>query len=233
MLENEKTAFIDLLRPNLKTLRIDVDAEVYATYWKQLSPYPLAVVAAAMDRFMSGADTFISPGKIATIIRAMMPSGRPTGNEAWGIALESLNECITVVTNDEIMEALSIVRPQLDGGDTTGARVAFRDAYERIVERNRDSNVRWWPSYGTNPEMRLQAVSEAVEKGLLPATELAQLPAPESYVQKALTGGKLLEFKLTPEQIERNSRNLQGIFERAADKAEIARIESKIMGKKS
>ena len=69
----------------------------------------------------------------AVIDRISCAGGHQTANEAWGVVMASADESDTVIWTDQIAEAAGIARPILDAGDEVGARMAFRDAYERIV----------------------------------------------------------------------------------------------------
>lgn len=108
--------------------------------------------------------------------------GRPSANEAWGIVLAGRDESASVVSNDEIGEAWSIAQPILDAGDEIGARMAFRDAYDRIIRAARDDGrrPRWFPSLGTDPQGRTQALDMAVRQGRIAASHASGLlPAPK------------------------------------------------------
>ena len=106
--------------------------------------------------------------------------GRPTADEAWATALQAFDESSTVLLNDEISEAMAIARPIYNERDKTGARMAFRDAYERLVQRNREARlaVKWWPSLGQDPRGREIVIRAAVDKGLLGHEHLRALPPP-------------------------------------------------------
>lgn len=113
--------------------------------------------------------------------RINQADGRPGANEAWGIALSAFDEAQTVVLNDEITEAMGAARPVMNSGDDVGARMAFRDAYERIVRNNRSvgSKPKWYPSLGHDPLLRVDAIKAAEERGLLTRSQVsAYLPAP-------------------------------------------------------
>lgn len=124
---------------------------------------------------------------LADILERLQGSdGRPSGDEAWAKALAGMDESTTVVTNDEIAEAAATAKAIYDAGDKVGARMAFREAYERIVQRNRENRVpvRWWASLGQDPHGREAAIRDGVERGLLGNEALKLLPG------KIENGGK-------------------------------------------
>ena len=119
---------------------------------------------------------------LADVIERLQGSdGRPGADEAWSIALAGMDESATVMLNDEIAQAMSVARPIYQDGDRIGARMAFRSAYERVVEdaRTRNAPARWWPSLGSDAAGREQVIRDAVERGLLTQeVAIGYLPAP-------------------------------------------------------
>lgn len=111
--------------------------------------------------------------------------GRPSADEAWATALKGMDEAETVILNDEIAEGLRVARPIHDAGDLVGARMAFRQAYERIVADNRERKVpvSWWPSLGHDPHKREAVIADGVRLGLLPRQAPTNLlpPPPATF----------------------------------------------------
>ena len=139
------------------------------------------------------------------------PSGHPTANEAWGLVLASRDESDTVVWTEQIAEAAGVAQPVLDVGDEVGARMAFRDAYERIL-RERPEKPRWFPSLGSDPQRRAAALERAARAGLLTQQHAAGLlPAPKDTgpIGAALFEGKpLMLADLSPGDRDRARRNI-------------------------
>lgn len=113
----------------------------------------------------------------AIIDRLNENDGRPTSDEAWAMSLEALDEAKTVVWTDEARAAFSIARPVLAEGDKVGARMAFRDAYDRIVRESRERAIpaKWSASLGWDKSLREVALRHAEAAGLLPAPQVAAL----------------------------------------------------------
>lgn len=144
----------------------------------------------------------------AVFERLAEDDGRPSGDEAWAIALQSADEAETVVWNGEIQKAMAAARPILDAGDKIGARMAFREAYERIVRNNRESGIApvWSASLGWDKERRVLAIESAHSLGLLSAPQVAALlPAPAGgVVEDALFGtGKAIPLLDDAERVSR------------------------------
>lgn len=149
---------------------------------------------------------------VADVIeRISTAGGHPTANEAWGLVLASLDESETVVWTEQIAEAAGIAQPVLDVGDEVGARMAFRDAYDRIL-RERADPPRWFPSLGSDPGRRTAAIDRAVRAGLLTKSHAALLlPAPKDPgpIGAALFDGKpLMLSDLSPGDRDRARRNI-------------------------
>lgn len=140
------------------------------SWWDVLAPYPLRVVAAAMAVYCDEEDRF-EPKPVAIAKRCKLMDGRPSDDEAWAIALLSREEADTVVWTSETAEAFAICAPVLGVGDEVGARMAFKDAYNRLVTAARISGkpAKWAASLGWDMGKREAAIASAVSAGLLPA----------------------------------------------------------------
>lgn len=155
-----------------------------ALWFRALAAYDLAQVRAAFDAHVAdpqrGRFVPTPADLIAQIEGAASDDGRPGAEEAWSIAVRAEDEAATVVWTAEIAEAWGIAHPVAHAGDKIGARMAFREAYERLVEaaRRERRQVAWSPSLGTDAAARDRAISEAVERGLLSAQAYPTLPAP-------------------------------------------------------
>lgn len=116
---------------------------------------------------------------LAEVIKRV-DDGRPGADEAWSLVPQ--NEAVTVVWNNEICEAWGCVRDMLEDGDRVGARMAFKAAYDRIVQRNKDAGVQpeWTASLGHDSAGRESVIQQAVSQGRVPAAQYRMyLPEPE------------------------------------------------------
>ena len=126
--------------------------------------------------------------------------GRPGVEEAW--SQMPFNESQSVVWSDEGAKAFGIALPLLDEGDKVGARMAFKEAYTRMVGEARDEGrpVSWTPSLGYDKNGRSAALSEAVALGRL-TYEHAEGLAPGLPQPKA-TGRQIAAPLMTLEKLE-------------------------------
>ncbi|MEO6279188.1 hypothetical protein [Roseateles sp.] len=111
---------------------------------------------------------------VAQIKRVVADDGRPGPEEAWAQAFKALDERATVVWTAEAAEAYAIASPVLQAGDEVGARMAFREAYNRLVAEAREvrAPVRWAATIGDDDELRDRVLLPHVLAGRLSADEL-------------------------------------------------------------
>lgn len=155
----------------------------------------------------------------AVFDRLGQADGRPTADEAWAIALDARDEALTVVWNDEICEAFALARPVLEAGDKIGARMAFRDAYDRIARNGREYGrvPVWNASLGWDASQRTAALKKAESIGILPAPTVAVLlPAPSGGVlELALFGNGGPEV---PDDVAARCVELKRVMAESADR---------------
>lgn len=160
---------------------------------EDLANYTRPVLSAALSRVRTEHSGKLTPKAVIERIDEVM--GRPGANEAWATALLALDERNTVVWTDEMMRAWDTAQPLAAGGDLIGARMAFKDAYERLVRTAREE--RRTPvvtvSVGWDAEGRTSAIEKAVKLGYMPHSEaVAYLPAPApAFSVTALLAGRV------------------------------------------
>ncbi len=169
MLSSEDVARLaGALCATAETLGQTISASAAELMAEDLAGYEAADIRAALQscrRELTGKLT------LASILQRIQASdGRPGKDEAWAIALMSSDESDTVVMTDEIQLALGAARPVLDLGDKVGARMAFINAYERLVTKARDEGkpVNWHVSIGFDANRRLEAITKAVQLKRIP-----------------------------------------------------------------
>jgi hypothetical protein len=138
-----------------------------------LSEYQIEKVLAALTRCrreITGKLTLA-----AVIDRLNADDGRPGADEAWGIIPRS--ESTSAVLSQEMLTAMAAAQPLLDSGDQQAARMAFREAYTRLVTvaRNNSIPVEWFPSLGDDKFGREAVIKEAVRLGRISETHAQRL----------------------------------------------------------
>lgn len=168
------------------------NAQNTALFFRAMARYELADVRAALDAHVAdparGRFVPVPADLIAQIQGAAADDGRPGAEEAWAIAMRAQDEADTVVWTEEISQARGIAQPILDAGDEVGARMAFKEAYGRIVERARQAGkpVAWSASLGFDRQLREIALDAAVQAGLIPKFDALQLASPVSAPMLAM-----------------------------------------------
>ena len=148
------------------------DAALVNVWFNVLAPFEPKTIAAAFSAYAIERPDFAPvPNSIAA--RCRLLDGRPDDNEAWAMALSSRDERETVVWTEEMAQAFAQCQNVLDLGDEVGARMAFKDAYGRLVTSARAENrpAVWSVSPGWDAERRAVSLNKAVAAGLLPAPQ--------------------------------------------------------------
>jgi hypothetical protein len=156
-------------------------------FFRALAQHPLHEVQVGFDRHVKdtvrGRFPPVPADVLAQIENVVAADGRPGPEEAWAIAVVALDENKTVIWTSEMRDAWGIARSVAAAGDEVGARMAFREAYNRLVDEARATRrpVSWEESTGFDPVQRVVARMRAETIGRLPAPRSAYeaLPAPE------------------------------------------------------
>lgn len=172
MRDSEKAKFLKMMQVTLAIYEKTASVETVGLWWNLLVGYEFADVEIAFIQYLKSAEGRFSPkpASIIAIINAMRPDGRPGADEAW--AMIPRDEYVSVVMTEEMAKAYGIAKPLLDEGDQVAARMAFKDAYSRIVEQNKMAGIApsWFPSLGHDPAMREAVLTDAVRVGRLSAS---------------------------------------------------------------
>ncbi|MDT8282529.1 MAG: hypothetical protein RQ982_06900 [Gammaproteobacteria bacterium] len=141
--------------------------DVLAWWWRALEQCSFQHVMDAMTIHARRSKFKPRPADIIEIINQQ--DGRPTADEAWPIALQASDEMATAVWTSEIEQAWFHCYPVFDAGDEVGARMAFRQYYDRLVEHARMSGIQatWKISLGHDQTQRVSALAIAEQKGLI------------------------------------------------------------------
>lgn len=185
----DQPVFMKLLAETLAAYGKPLPEAAMSRAWlSNLAPYPLHVVVAAMQAYVDENGEFAPiPAGIAK--RCKLMDGRLGVEEAWALALTSIDQSDTVIWSTECAEAFRIIKPVLDASGAISARKGFIEAYERLVTAARAVHqpVQWVTSIGWDMGKRKLALERAVKAGMLEApAAVALLPAPR-VEKEALT----------------------------------------------
>lgn len=155
-----------------------------AIFFRALSDFSIAQVRKAFDGHVKDAQRgrFAPlPADIVAQIEGAKTDGRPGPEEAWSVALSAADEAKSLVWTDEMAQAWGICKAVFDTGDQIGARMAFKEAYARLVTESRAHGVavKWTASLGHDANGRDEVIERAQLAGLLPPPErLKELAGP-------------------------------------------------------
>lgn len=163
---------------------------------ESLKQYPLEDLLAAMERHLKTSKFAPAPKDIIDLLE--INNAHVGADEAWSIVIESMDERSTVVMTQEMREARAIAWPLWESGDEIGARMAFRDAYNRIIKTAPEP--RWTVSLGFDVEGRESGIRKAVELGRLSHDEANR------YLPSSREGGPIAGL-LTGNIVEMPEKN--------------------------
>ena len=129
--------------------------------------------------------------------------------------MTAADEDNSVVLTEEILLALGAARPVLNAGDAVGARMAFLNAYQRLVadSRSQVAPVKWLLSQGHVADRRKAAISVAVHLGRIKPTIASRLALQLAHTPESL--GQLICPSTTAESSPPNhevSKRLESLL---------------------
>jgi hypothetical protein len=211
------------LNPNWKP----VNPAGKALYFRAMAAYSLEQITSAMTAHIRDPKVGMfqpTPAHlIAKIEQQSDAADRPGADEAWAIALTSRDESDTVVWTTEMAEAFALCGPVLAMGDEVGARMAFKDAYTRLVNQAKAAGkpVTWNVSMGWDAGKREAALEKAKVAGLLSAPAARVLlpnHAPEAIAEPCPEGLKRVKEELAKLQAGWAERDARRAAEREAER---------------
>lgn len=213
----QKPEFLQLIKETMLAYGKPLQEQaVLGAWWKELSAFPIHIVAAAIETYRAEQSDFApSPNSIA--MRCRLMDGRPGPEEAWALALSSRDEEGTIVWTRECAEAYVIACTVItQTGDDVGGRMAFKEAYVRMVGEARATGrpAEWRVSVGWDKKRRIEAIQAAEKAGLLPAPKAtALLPYDPDEKPEGLQANEQLE-------------NIKKMLAEAAERREQQRLET-------
>jgi len=191
MRDSEKSKFLKMMQATLALYDKTATTETVGLWWRLLAGYEFSDVERAFVGYLKCEEGRFppKPASIIAMIDAMRPDGRLGADEAW--AMIPMDEYASAVITQEMAEALHVARPLLEAGDKIGARMAFKEAYARIVGENKRNGVKpsWFPSLGHDKAGRDSALAEAVRLGRLSADHAVGLLPTEKIAPMLQSAG--------------------------------------------
>ena len=177
----DKKQFSELMIATASVYSKDISPQMLSMFWGILQDFDFEDVRAAFSAHLRKSKFFPTPAEILFY----MPGAKSHvgADEAWAIALKSMDEEETVVWTQQILEARAIAWDVFVRGDEIAARMAFKDAYNRLVA-SAPPPV-WNVSLGFDAEQRITAINRAVDMGRLPQSkrlEIEQHPSVQRLI---------------------------------------------------
>lgn len=173
MQDEDRKEFNALLITAMAVYERQITAALGDLFFAALGKYSLDQVRGAMARHLQDpVEGKFSP-KPADLIRQIegvkAEDGRPGKDQAWSIALCSLDDDETVVLTPEILAALDSAKPLLEMRDKVAARMAFIEVYEKLVARARGEGrpIEVTISLGDDKARRQIAIEDGLRRGML------------------------------------------------------------------
>lgn len=176
-----------------------------AVYWSMLKHYPILNVRQVAHAWMKKSQFMPKP---ADLLKMLGGVGYFSADEAWAIAVMASDEMNTVVWTQEIANAWSLAEIIYKKGDRVGARKTFIEAYERNINNAMINNtqIEVTVSLGTDRDLRLSAISKAVNVGLLSKQKA------ESYLPQQQNTFAMLENKKNQESQSEHIEKLRSMI---------------------
>lgn len=127
--------------------------------------YPFVAVMTAIRNARKQAKGRVSIGDVMQHLNNL--DGRPSAEEAWAMAVKSLDEDLTIALTQETQDAwTSGAAELLDMGDKFNASRAFIEKYNQLVTSARDQKkpISWFVSLGYNKDQREEAIRQAYKE---------------------------------------------------------------------
>jgi len=162
MIDSDKVNFAEMIRQTMLAYGKSVpDKAVLRAWWDELKSFPIEYVASAIVDYRAEQGEF-APVPVGIALRCRKMDGRPGDEEAW--AMIPHDEESSVVWTQEMASAYGVAAPLIQSGDKISARMAFKEAYAKLVTeaRKRSEPAKWSPSLGCDVSGRQQALIEAV-----------------------------------------------------------------------
>ena len=167
MQDQDRSAFAELLTATLSVYNAAITQEAIDIWWRALAPHDINLVRAALSAHVRDpAAGRFAPKPADVIAQIVARDGRPTADEAW--AQCPLDEKDTAVWTEDARAAFYLgAYDILKDGDRIAARMAFKGAYDRVVQeaRARSAAFAWRVSLGTDKGGREAKILTAAEAG--------------------------------------------------------------------
>jgi hypothetical protein len=187
--DDDKKRFLELMSGCASTYSKQIEKSSIAIFWDFLSDYDIGDVDRAFRLHLRFSKYFPTIAEIIEHIPNANAHKHVGADEAWVIAKQAMDPSNSVCATDEILQAMDIAQQVYNYRDENPARMAFREAYNRIV-KNSATKPQWFMSIGEDKSQAESVALKAVQLGRLPAgTEVKhRIEAPTTSVTALIEG---------------------------------------------
>lgn len=212
MKSEDKNEFARILRSACEVHNREYTQDLAGIWWNLLSGYAMSEFSQAMVQHLRREKFFPKPAEIVGFIE-----GRWMGaDEAWALFPKSEDD--TAAINQAMAVAWDAASDLYHGGDTIGARMAFKAAYDRHVSSavGRGEREAWSISLGWDGDKREPVIRAALESKLITnqnALKLLQsVPARDGGPIAGLLTGKTQGAEINDEGIKERLQELKAML---------------------
>ena len=178
---NEKEEFTDLIINIFEIYSMKLTPASIMIWTNLMNNYSFNKIKSALLNHVKTSQFAPKPSDVISFIENL--DGRPSADEAWGMIPR--NESVSAVLSQDMLSAMQFSQPLLNEGDQVAARMAFKDAYNRLVGEARKAGkaVEWFPSLGDEKSGREQVIVEAIRLGRLKDSALSLVYKPQEVIK--------------------------------------------------
>lgn len=188
MIDLDKNKFLEVMTGCAAAYSQSIEKPKVAIYWETLKDFSITEVSKAVSAHVRESKFFPTLAEIITYIPSAQQNKHLGADEAWTIAKQAMNQDNCACVTDQILEAMDIAWDVYSTKDENPARMAFRDAYTRIVKSS--GNPVWFVSLGNDKTQAEGVALEGVRLGRLPhGAEVKYLTTPVTATVLGLIEG--------------------------------------------
>jgi hypothetical protein len=187
MKSSDKVEFTAIYKSAMEVYDKELSFDALSIWWATMADLSIEDFRKAMIRHITTSPFFPKP---ADILKSFRKDDKPGAEEAWSMMPK--NEYDSVVWTNEMAIAFGAALPLFNDGDPIGARMAFKEVYDRECSKN--NPTKWTPSFGMDRSGREAALQDAISlKRLSLETALKYMPESEQLLQLTNNENPLLE----------------------------------------
>ena len=216
MFNNDNKEFASLIEDTADFYNKKLSTMQLKMYFDVLAHYPIGAVQAAVKAHLSDSERgrFMPlPADLIGHLEKMRFDGRPSAEEAWSVAVQSIDDRLTVVWTEETSQAWFAAASELMAiGDKFNASRGFIAKYNDLVSlaRLQGKQVVWVVSAGDDKDLRDRVIREAYQaKKITKAQAAVMLPyhqATDGVLDKIQNVALMIENKGATENHKALSR---------------------------